>query len=190
MLNLVLFGPPGAGKGTQSKLLIKKYDLLHISTGDVLRNEILQKTKLGLKAKEYMNKGLLVPDKIVIDMIKNILQDNKDKNGFIFDGFPRTKSQAVELDRVLNSLNTKIKAMISLEIDDNELIKRILLRGKDSGRDDDKDESIIKNRIQEYHTKTSPLKTYYSDQNKLYNIEGIGNVDNIFNNLCLIIDKL
>ena len=123
-------------------------------------------------------------------MIKNILQENKGKNGFIFDGFPRTKSQAVELDRVLISLNTKIKAMLSLDIDDNELIKRILLRGKDSGRDDDKDESIIKNRIQEYHTKTSPLKTYYSDQNKLYNIEGIGNVDNIFNNLCLIIDKL
>lgn len=190
MLNLVLFGPPGAGKGTQSNLLIEKYNLLHLSTGDILRGEIAEGTALGLKAKKLMDQGLLVPDKVVIGMISSKLDNNPNTNGFIFDGFPRTTTQAKELDSLLLEKNTSISAMLSLQVKDKELIRRLLKRGEDSGRSDDQDENIIQNRIQEYNNKTAPLKEYYATQNKLKEIAGEGSVDSIFKILNEAIDTL
>ena len=150
MLNIVLFGPPGSGKGTQSQLLINQYHLIHLSTGDILRGEIAQGTELGQKAKSIMDRGDLVPDEVVIGMIRSILEKNPNATGFIFDGFPRTTTQAESLDQMLDELNTSISTMLSLEVDDDELIKRLLDRGKSSGRADDTNVSIITNRIQEY----------------------------------------
>ena len=190
MLNLVLFGPPGAGKGTQSELLIDNYNLVHLSTGDILRGEIAAGTALGLEAKLLMDKGDLVPDSVVIGMIKSKLENNPDAKGFIFDGFPRTTAQAEALDTLLTELNTAISGMVSLQVDDEELTKRLLLRGKDSGRADDQDESIIRNRIKEYNNKTLPLKEFYGAQNKLQEIEGIGSIDEINQKLCNAIDNL
>ena len=181
MLNLVLFGPPGAGKGTQSNLLIDKYNLIHLSTGDILRGEITAGTELGMEAKTLMDRGDLVPDEVVIGMISSKLDNNSNADGFIFDGFPRTVAQAEALDNLLSSSFkwTSISAMLSLEVKDEELIRRLLLRGKDSGRMDDQDENVIANRINEYNNKTAPLKEYYSAQDKLYEIEGNGTVENI-----------
>ena len=190
MLNLVLFGPPGAGKGTQSSLLIDKYNLIHLSTGDILRGEISQRTTLGLLAKEIMDKGNLVSDDIVIGMISSKLDNNPDAKGFIFDGFPRTAAQATALDNLLENKGTSISAMLSLKVENNELIRRLLERGKNSGREDDKNESIIANRINEYNDKTAPLKKFYSIQNKLSEIDGLGNVEDIAQKLNLVIDKL
>lgn len=190
MLNLVLFGPPGAGKGTQSALLIDKYNLVHLSTGDILRGEIAAGTALGLEAKFLMDKGDLVPDSVVIGMIKSKLENNPDAKGFIFDGFPRTTAQAEALDVLLSELNTAISGMLSLKVDDEELTKRLLLRGKDSGRADDQDESIIRNRINEYNNKTLPLKEFYGAQNKLQEVEGIGSVEEINQKLCTTINNL
>ena len=190
MLNLVLFGPPGAGKGTQSNLLIDKYSLIHLSTGDLLRGEITEGTTLGLEAKVIMDRGDLVSDDIVIGMISSKLDNNPETKGFIFDGFPRTAAQATALDALLDEKGTSISAMISLKVDDNELIIRLLERGKDSGREDDKNESIITNRINEYNNKTAPLKEFYADQNKLSEIEGIGSVEEIAQKLISVIDKL
>jgi len=190
MLNIVLFGPPGAGKGTQSNFLIKKYNLIHLSTGDILRNEIKTGTKLGIEAKTIMNKGELVPDKVVINMISTKLDSLPDANGFIFDGFPRTTAQAVNLDKMLSNKATSISAMISLKVDDDELIKRLLERGKDSGRADDQDKNIIQNRINEYNKKTAPLKDYYLAQNKLSEIQGTGTISDIANRLNKIINTL
>src|SRR5688572_12922179 len=164
MLNLVLFGPPGAGKGTQSEKLINKYGLIHLSTGDILRSEISRGTELGKKAKEVMDRGELVSDEIVIGMIESKLDDNLHAKGFIFDGFPRTAAQAVALDDLLQKKGTGISGMLALEVDDEELVKRLLLRGKDSGRADDRDENVIRRRIQEYNDKTLPLKKYYNEQ--------------------------
>ena len=147
MLNIVLFGPPGAGKGTQSEMLIEKYNLKHLSTGDILRAEIANQTKLGLEAKKSMDKGLLVSDKVVIGMIGSQLEKHRESNGFIFDGFPRTTEQALALDDLLSNMQIKIKAMIALEVDDNELIRRLLERGKNSGRSDDQSEEIISNKL-------------------------------------------
>lgn len=183
MLNLVLFGPPGAGKGTQSENLINKYGLVHLSTGDILRSEIARGTELGLKAKDIMDRGELVGDDIVIGMIESKLDQNPNAKGFIFDGFPRTTAQAVALDDLLQKKGTGISGMLALEVDDEELTKRLLLRGKDSGRPDDRDESIIRRRIQEYNTKTLPLKNYYSEQGKFHSIPGIGTIDEIFKSL-------
>jgi adenylate kinase len=180
MLNLVLFGPPGAGKGTQSENLINKYGLVHLSTGDILRSEIARGTALGKKAKEVMDRGELVSDDIVIGMIESKLDDNNHAKGFIFDGFPRTTAQAVALDDLLQKKGTGISGMLALEVDDEELTKRLLLRGKDSGRPDDRDESVIRKRIQEYNTKTLPLKNYYNEQGKFHSIYGIGTIDEIF----------
>jgi len=183
MLNIVLFGPPGAGKGTQSQKLIEEYGLMHLSTGDILRNEIAQQTQLGLEAKQIMDRGDLVGDSIVIGMIESKLDANPNSNGFIFDGFPRTQAQAIALDDLMQKKGTAISAMLALEVDNEELIKRLLLRGKESGRADDQNEDIIRNRVNEYNTKTLPLKNYYSEQEKFHSINGIGSVEEIFNAL-------
>ncbi len=183
MLNLVLFGPPGAGKGTQSQKLIEQYGLVHLSTGDILRNEIARGTALGMEAKQLMDRGDLVGDDIVIGMIEAKLDANPDANGFIFDGFPRTKNQAIALDDLLQKKGSAIAAMLALEVDNEELIKRLLLRGKESGRPDDQNEDIIRNRVNEYNNKTLPLKNYYSEQTKYHSIHGIGSIDEIFDQI-------
>jgi adenylate kinase len=183
MLNIVLFGPPGAGKGTQSEKLIEKYGLVHLSTGDILRSEIARGTALGMEAKQIMDRGDLVSDDIVIGMIESKLDANPNANGFIFDGFPRTQAQAVALDDLLQKKGTAISAMLALEVDNDELVKRLLLRGKDSGRPDDANEDIIRNRVNEYNNKTLPLKKYYSEQAKFHSINGIGSIESIFNQL-------
>ena len=180
MLNVVLFGPPGAGKGTQSQKLIDKYKLVHLSTGDILRNEITNSTALGLEAKKLMDQGILVPDEVVIGMISNKLDAEKDAQGFIFDGFPRTISQAEALDKLLQSKNTSIAGMIALEVDKTELEKRLLSRGKDSGRADDANVEIIRKRIEEYNSKTAPVANFYKSQGKYSSINGIGTIDEIF----------
>jgi adenylate kinase len=188
MLNLVLFGPPGAGKGTQSQKLIDKYKLVHLSTGDILRNEIANGTQLGLEAKKLMDQGILVPDEVVIGMIGNKLDDNKEANGFIFDGFPRTISQAEALDKLLASKNSSISGMIALEVDDEELQKRLLSRGKESGRPDDANEDIIRKRIQEYNSKTAPVANFYKSQGKYASINGVGSIYEIFSSITNKID--
>ena len=179
MLNIVLFGPPGAGKGTQSAFLVEEYKLIHLSTGDLLRGEIAEGTELGLKAKSLMDKGDLVPDSVVIGMIENKLTANQNAAGFIFDGFPRTIPQAEALDSLLNQHGESITAMLSLQVPEEELVKRLLLRGKDSGRSDDKDENIIHNRIREYNTKTAAVASYYDTQGKLVIINGVGTISQI-----------
>ncbi|MBN1819934.1 MAG: adenylate kinase [Prolixibacteraceae bacterium] len=190
MLNLVLFGPPGAGKGTQAEFLVKSYDLVHLSTGDLLRSELAAETELGLEAKKFMEKGELVPDAVVIGMIKNKIASVTDAKGFIFDGFPRTVDQAEALDEVLNENNIPISGMLSLEVEKEELIKRLLNRGKDSGRADDQDESVIENRIKTYHEKTSPLINYYKGQNKHHGIQGMGTIEDIAGRLKAVVDSL
>ncbi len=190
MLNLVLFGPPGAGKGTQAEYLIESFNLTHLSTGDLLRSELAAGTSLGKEAKRYMDKGELVPDEVVIGMIKGKLESMQDSNGFIFDGFPRTVEQAKALDDLLNANGTPISAMLSLEVEKQELINRLLSRGKDSGRADDQDESIIENRINVYNQKTSPLIEYYKKQGKHYGINGMGSIDEIAGRLRETVEKL
>ena len=176
-------------KETQAEKLKEKYNLVHLSTGDILRNEISNQTKLGMMAKEFMDKGELVPDEVVIDMIENILNDQADASGFIFDGFPRTVEQASALDNLLQKHNTEIDLMLSLEVDDEELVARIVLRGKESGREDDKNESVIFNRIMTYNKKTAPLKNYYNEQNKYNSIQGIGTIDEVFGRLTEKVDS-
>jgi adenylate kinase len=183
MLNLVLFGPPGAGKGTQADFLIEKFDLIHLSTGDLLRTQIAAETELGLEAKRYMDKGFLVPDSIVIGMIRSKLQENKDARGYIFDGFPRTVEQAKALDILLNENDTPVSGMVCLLVEKEELINRLLFRGKTSGRADDQDASIIENRIKIYHEKTEPLKDYYKAQQKCHQIDGTGSIEEIAHRL-------
>ncbi|HTI60936.1 adenylate kinase [Mucilaginibacter sp.] len=190
MLNLVLFGPPGAGKGTQSQKLIEKYGLMQLSTGDMLRSEIAQGTALGLEAKKLMDEGKLVPDAVVIGMISNKLDANKDAVGFIFDGFPRTVAQAEALDELLKSKNEPIAGMIALEVGDEELEHRLLLRGKDSGRADDANPEVIRKRIKEYNDKTAPVADFYKNQNKFYRVNGIGSKEDIFGSVNAIIEKL
>ena len=190
MMIIILFGPPGAGKGTQSNLLIEKYNLVHLSTGDILRGEIAAGTVLGLEAKTLMDRGDLVPDEVVIGMISSKLDNTPNANGFIFDGFPRTTTQAESLDNLLDEKGTSISAMLSLIVEDEELIRRLLARGESSGRADDQNESIIANRINEYNNKTAPLKEFYSSQNKLSEIEGLGSVEEIAQKLNLVIEKL
>lgn len=179
MLNLILFGPPGAGKGTQAEFLIESFGLIHLSTGDLLRHEIAAQTTLGLEAKQFMDKGELVPDEVVIGMIKNKLVNNPEAKGFIFDGFPRTVAQAEALDQLLDDNKTPINGMLCLDVEKQELVNRLLNRGKTSGRSDDQDESIIENRISVYHEKTSPIKDFYAAQNKHFDIPGMGSVQEI-----------
>jgi adenylate kinase len=190
MLNLVLFGPPGAGKGTQSHKLIEKYGLIHLSTGDLLRGEISQGTELGLEAKKLMDEGILVPDAVVIGMISNKLDANKDAKGFIFDGFPRTVAQAIALDELLESKKSTISGMIALEVDDMELERRLLLRGKDSGRPDDANPEVIRKRIKEYNDKTAPVAEFYKNQNKFTSVNGIGSKDEIFDSIETVAEAL
>ena len=190
MTNLVLFGPPGAGKGTQANFLKEKYDLVHISTGDVFRYNIKNQTALGMLAKSFMDKGELVPDQVTIDMLNKEVEKNAGANGFIFDGFPRTNEQAKALDELMDSKDSQIDAMVALEVNDEVLVKRLLERGKTSGRADDADESIIRNRIKEYYTKTAILKDYYSNQDKYFGVDGEGSIEEITVRLSTVIDKL
>ena len=190
MKNIVLFGPPGAGKGTQADLLKNKYNLIHISTGDVFRFNIKNKTELGMLAKSYMDNGNLVPDQVTIDMLKAEVNNNPNANGFIFDGFPRTESQAVSLDEFLKEKNTGISGMVALEVPENLLVERLLNRGKTSGRPDDQDESKIRNRFNEYESKTAILKEYYQRQNKYFGIDGVGSINDITARLEEVINKL
>ena len=189
MINLVLFGPPGAGKGTQSANIIEKYQLVHLSTGDLLRSEIKEGTELGLKAKSLMDQGILVPDEVVIGMIENKLKANTDAKGFIFDGFPRTVKQAEALDTLLSQYNEAISVMIALEVPDEELLARLLERGKSSGRPDDQNEDLIARRIEEYNSKTAPVADFYRGQEKFEGINGVGSIEEIFDTICNILDK-
>lgn len=189
MFNIILFGPPGSGKGTQSANLISKYGLKHLSTGDLLRSEIALQTPLGIEAKNFMDKGALVPDEVVIGMISTALETNPDVAGFLFDGFPRTDAQAEALDKLLHLKKTSIAVMLALDVSEDELIKRLLHRGQSSGRSDDVDEIIIRSRIHEYENKTKPVADYYRRFNKVVHIKGEGSVDEIFELLCMEIDK-
>jgi adenylate kinase len=182
-LNIVLFGPPGAGKGTQSEFLIKKYGLVHLSTGDLLRAEKDAGTELGLRAQEIMGRGELVSDDIVIAMVRNKIEANNQAAGFIFDGFPRTRAQAEALDAMLNSKSQPITAMLALEVPDAELVKRLAKRGETSGRVDDQDEAIARKRIMVYQGETAPLKEYYAAQGKFKGIDGVGSVEDITSRL-------
>ncbi|MGB1211548.1 MAG: adenylate kinase, partial [Lacinutrix venerupis] len=173
MTNLVLFGPPGAGKGTQANFLKEKYNLVHISTGDVFRFNIKNETALGTLAKSFMDKGELVPDQVTIDMLNAEVEKNAGANGFIFDGFPRTNAQAEALDKLMESKDSQINAMIALEVEDEVLVERLLERGKSSGRKDDANETVIRNRIKEYYKKTAILKDYYSAQDKYFGVDGV-----------------
>lgn len=188
MLNLILFGPPGSGKGTQSEKLIGKYGLKHLSTGDLLRCEIAAKTPLGLEAKNLMDKGQLVPDEVVIGMISSALETNPDVKGFLFDGFPRTSAQAEALDRLLELKNTSIKVMLAMDVSEEELVNRLLKRGITSGRSDDNNEGVIRARIAEYNNKTAAVADYYKKFNKVVLVKGEGSVENIFEGLCKEID--
>ncbi len=179
MLNIVLFGPPGAGKGTQSQSLIEKYSLVHLSTGDILRAEIAGGTELGKYAKQIMDKGDLVPDEVVIQMISNKIDANLAAKGFIFDGFPRTIPQAQALDEMLAQKETAISCMVSLTVPEDELVSRLIKRGQTSGRADD-NETAIRNRFNEYMKKTLPVASFYQNQHKLYQIDGVGSLDSIF----------
>lgn len=184
MLNLVLFGPPGAGKGTQSDLIVEKYNLVHISTGDLLRAEMKAETELGKKAKAKIEKGELVSDDIVIGMMANKIAENAQGNGFIFDGFPRTTAQAVALDELMAKHNIVVSCMVSLEVDTPELVKRLLERGKVSGRADDQNQDVIMNRIKVYNSETAPVKDFYAKQGKLKEIQGVGTIHDIFASIC------
>jgi adenylate kinase len=190
MTNLVLFGPPGAGKGTQANFLKEKYDLIHISTGDVFRYNIKNETALGTLAKSYMDKGHLVPDQVTIDMLEAEVNRNAGANGFIFDGFPRNEVQAEALDKILEAKDSEVSAMVALEVEDEVLVKRLLERGKTSGRKDDSDEAIIRNRIKVYYDETAILKDYYSAQHKYFGVDGIGSIEDITVRLNAVIDKL
>ncbi len=188
MLNLILFGPPGSGKGTQSEKLIVKYGLKHLSTGDLLRSEIAQQSQLGMEAKNFMDKGQLVPDKVVIGMISSAIENNPTVKGFLFDGFPRTSAQAAALDQLMELKNTAIKMMLAMEVGEKELMSRLSKRGETSGRSDDTNEEVIKARIIEYHNKTAAVADYYNQFNKVVTIKGEGTVEDIFNALCNEID--
>ncbi len=190
MLNLILFGPPGAGKGTQSEKLISQYHLKHISTGDLLRAERQEGTELGIQANEYISKGELVPDAVVIGMVRNFMLSNTDAHGFIFDGFPRTIPQAEALDAMLTEFNAQIDVVLGLEVQEDELVKRLLLRGQTSGRADDQSEETIRTRFQEYQNKTLPIQGYYDQKSKYVGVHGIGEIDEIFSQLCEKIDAL
>ncbi len=188
MINIILFGPPGSGKGTQAQKMVEKYGLLHISTGDLFRYEMGNNTPLGIKAKQYISKGELVPDEVTIGMLKNKVDANPMVNGYIFDGFPRTETQAIALDEFLKLKGTSITSLLALEVDDEEIVKRILNRGETSGRTDDRDESIIRNRIEVYSQETAPIFDYYALKDKSIKIAGIGGIDEIFERISTILD--
>jgi adenylate kinase len=188
MFNLILFGPPGSGKGTQSEKLIERYGLKHLSTGDLLRSEISRQTHLGMEARKFMDKGQLVPDEVVIGMISSALDNNPQAKGFLFDGFPRTSAQAKALDELLEMKKTSISVMIAMQVSEEELVKRLVKRGETSGRSDDNNEQVIRARITEYHDKTAAVADYYKDFNKVVMVKGEGSIDEIFDALCREID--
>ncbi len=189
MINLVLFGPPGAGKGTQSENIIQKYDLVHLSTGDIFRANIKGGTELGNLAKSYIDKGQLVPDEVTIKLLESEVIKHESSKGFIFDGFPRTSPQAAALDKFLESQGTAITCMVSLDVAEEELKTRLLERAKVSGRSDDADPVIIQNRIDTYNKETAPVKDYYQAQEKFYGVNGVGTVDAIFDSISSVLDK-
>ena len=188
MLNIVIFGPPGAGKGTHSIRITEKYKMMHISTGDIFREKISKQTPLGMEAKTYMDQGQLVPDELVVKVLVSVVQRNPDVNGFVFDGFPRTINQAEKLDETLKEKNIPLDLVLSLEVEYEELINRLVKRGLDSGRSDDNFE-IINQRIEVYEKQTQPLLEYYKKQNKIESVHGIGSIDDIFADICKVIDK-
>lgn len=189
MFNIILFGPPGSGKGTQSEKLIAAYGLMHLSTGDLLRSEIAKQTALGMEAKTIMDKGQLVPDAVVVGMISSALESNPQAKGFLFDGFPRTVAQSEALDKLLLGENTEIGVVLALEVSEEELVHRLLNRGLTSGRSDDTNEPVIRARIKEYQDKTMVVSDYYSRFDKVVKVKGEGTVDEIFASLCSEIDK-
>ena len=189
MFNLILFGPPGSGKGTQSEKIIEKFHLVHLSTGDLLRSQIAQQTALGLEAKKLMDKGHLVPDEVVVGMISTALEENPQAKGFLFDGFPRTAAQAEALDSLLEIKKTPVKVMLALDVSEDELVKRILKRGQSSGRSDDTDEAIIAARVAEYKNKTEAVADYYRKSDKVVMVPGEGSIDEIFERLSAEIEK-
>jgi len=190
MINLILFGPPGSGKGTQAAALIVKYDLLHISTGDLFRYNLKNNTPLGEEARSYMDKGELVPDAVTIKMLKAKVDENPDVKGYIFDGFPRTITQSEALDALLASKGEKVSKLLMLDVPDEELMKRLLKRGKTSGRSDDTDPAIIKNRLVEYREKTIPVFDFYSKTGQSVKVWGIGALSTVHNRLCLELDSI
>jgi adenylate kinase len=189
MFNLILFGPPGSGKGTQSEKIVERFGLIHLSTGNLLRQEISDKTPLGLEAKNFMDRGQLVPDEVVIGMIDSCLEKHPSAKGFLFDGFPRTIAQAEALDKLLSLKKTGISKVLALEVSEDELVRRLLERGKTSGRSDDGDESVIRRRFSVYKGETEPVAHYYQKQDKLERIPGEGSVDAIFQKLSESIEK-
>jgi adenylate kinase len=189
MFNLILFGPPGSGKGTQSDRLVEKYGLIHLSTGNLLREEIANKTPLGKEAKKFIDHGQLVPDEVVIAMVDSFFDKHKDANGFLFDGFPRTVAQAQALDKLMSLKKTDIAIVLALDVTESELINRLLNRGKTSGRSDDSDETVIKKRFSVYVNETSPVADYYKKAKKFKAIQGEGSVDEINAALRQAIDK-
>ena len=190
MLNIVLFGPPGSGKGTQSERLIKQFELIHLSTGDILRAQIAEKTKLGLEAKQIMDRGELVPDNVVVGMISGIIENNKNAKGFIFDGFPRTIAQAEALDKMLIIHSTSVTLLLMLDVEEEVLIKRLTLRGEKSGRKDDVDINIIQNRINVYHSQTKPVLEYYKKQGKAFQIKGVQTEEDVYSDIIQVIGKV
>lgn len=190
MFNLILFGPPGSGKGTQSDRIVEKYKLVHLSTGDLLRSEISNKTPLGIEAKNFIDKGQLVPDELVIGIIDNKLDNNRDAQGFLFDGFPRTVKQAIALDKLLALKNTAIHSVIALDVTEEELVKRLLERGKTSGRSDDTNEEVIRKRFAVYLKETTAVAEHYKKLNKFSAVAGEGSIEEIFQSLCREIEKV
>ncbi|MEY4106840.1 MAG: hypothetical protein RL181_1182 [Bacteroidota bacterium] len=189
MITLILFGPPGSGKGTQAALLVEKYGLLHISTGDLFRYEMGNQTPLGMEAKRYMEQGQLVPDSVTIGMLRNKVEANRQVSGYIFDGFPRTLPQSQALDELLQELGAEVSGLVMLEVPDEEITRRILLRGQSSGRPDDLDEAVIRKRIDVYNAETAQVFDYYHQKGKSHKVHGVGSVEEIFQRLCTTIDS-
>lgn len=189
MFNLILFGPPGSGKGTQSDKLVEEYGLVHLSTGNLLRREIAEQTDLGIEAKKYIDKGQLVPDEVVIGMVDSYFDQHKGAKGFLFDGYPRTVAQAAALDQLLDKKGTTIRLVLFLQVDEDELIRRLVHRGKTSGRSDDMDEKVQRRRQEVYRDETLPVADYYGKQDKVVNIQGMGTVNDIFQSLCTAINE-
>ena len=190
MINIVLFGAPGCGKGTQAQRLKEHYGIEHVSTGEVIRGEIARGTELGRSMEAYIKAGKLAPDQIVIDMIANYVAEHRDAKGCIFDGFPRTTVQAEEFDKILAKNGLKVDIMIDIRVPEEELVKRILLRGKDSGRADDASEEVIRGRLDVYHKQTAIVSDYYTAQNKYASVDGVGTMDEVFDRIAAIIDNL
>jgi len=189
MLNVVIFGAPGSGKGTQSELIISKYGLYHISTGDILRQEIKKQTELGVIAEEYIKTGQLIPDELIIEILAEVLDANREAKGYIFDGFPRTIAQGKALDQLLRERNTSIVAVLNLVVDENELLNRLIKRGEEFGRTDD-DPTVIQNRLEVYHNQTEPLKEFYRKKGKLFKIKGNNSIEDVFEKIVEVLDRL